>query len=1154
MTPGQRLALAELQGLSEWSDGALVLRGNVEESGTTVIVPITVSTAGVRHYPGGMPVEDYEDLEIWIPNNAPLTPPRLVASDGRFASFPHVTGRGLCLYIAPDSQWSPADGMFGFVHRMGEWFVAAAAGELDPNGGPLHPPVELGIGFSTTRLVIVGEIPESENRRLIWANLEPKGHDRFDVTEFHRFEPNATPNLAAVVLANQPLKSDYASTYGVLAAQLEELGFTNLSLIQHMIDASHRNPAGMPLVILIGTMNRRVDGRRFHHLVGWELPADLADRFRDLGDLGAVIDDAATVNRANEWAATEPLSWTGLYEARESVTRRRDGAGSMSAFAGKRVELWGCGALGGWIAEFIARARPGSLMLRDNGTVGPGLLVRQPYDDRDVSRLKATALVNRLRQIYGDEVDIRSCVSDVIGDEGIPPTLDEVDVVIDATANRGVAAALDRFAATRPAHPPIISVVTDARCELTAMFAVPGTGSGPGYSARAALRHLQSHPAKERLVGAFWTTPDITDLVQPEPGCSAPTFHGSAADAVSAASTLVNQMGRYLDDPTNHRAVFAALPHAQPLPGCMSLQIETPGATRVRTSKNNEDYVVLLTERARANIHSLASRTFGASQPSETGGVLFGERDDAARTITVDDASGPPSDSTRSPTGFIRGTQGVDDLLKTLGDGTAPSRSTYLGDWHSHPNGTPELSPTDRQAATGRRGDGASLLLIWAGTPEAAEYVAEVLHPKIGSGPRPLPTSSVAGPVPAIAPRAGPRRVDRAAGRRCHAPMPPRRPLPTTRPAAPALLVALSGGGFRATLAALGVLRFLADADVLDDVRIISSVSGGSLANAAMATHWTSARAQPAFDELVLQPVLEAITSRSFLRDLISNSWRTLRPGSSRTTVLADRLDKRFLHGQLLENLPEGCWFMFNATNVSEGVRFRFDADVFGDYVNGSIPTKGSSVRVATAVAASAAVPGYFPPLKLRHLGFPCNNGSPVHLADGGIYDNLGLEAIQRERIELPNSFLISLNAGFQLARGSRIGISRLPIAGPLWRADAVMHRQTSALRTRRLFQESEIAGGRPFVAFNLASEFPDQAPLDKKERLSAWRGRNAEHTTEQRNALAAIPTTFARLDPEDALALVQRGWWLAGATISVHHPHLLTTAPKWSYSPPPSG
>lgn len=50
--------------------------------------------------------------------------------------------------------------------------------------------------------------------------------------------------------------------------------------------------------------------------------------------------------------------------------------------------------------------------------------------------------------------------------------------------------------------------------------------------------------------------------------------------------------------------------------------------------------------------------------------------------------------------------------------------------------------------------------------------------------------------------------------------------------------MALSGGGFRATLAALGALRYLADVGLLCNVRLVSSVSGGSIANGMLATQW----------------------------------------------------------------------------------------------------------------------------------------------------------------------------------------------------------------------------------------------------------------------------------------------------------------------------
>ena len=54
----------------------------------------------------------------------------------------------------------------------------------------------------------------------------------------------------------------------------------------------------------------------------------------------------------------------------------------------------------------------------------------------------------------------------------------------------------------------------------------------------------------------------------------------------------------------------------------------------------------------------------------------------------------------------------------------------------------------------------------------------------------------------------------------------------------PSLGLALSGGGFRATLFHLGVVRFLRDARLLEKVTHICSVSGGSILAAHLVLHW----------------------------------------------------------------------------------------------------------------------------------------------------------------------------------------------------------------------------------------------------------------------------------------------------------------------------
>src|SRR6188768_642080 len=66
--------------------------------------------------------------------------------------------------------------------------------------------------------------------------------------------------------------------------------------------------------------------------------------------------------------------------------------------------------------------------------------------------------------------------------------------------------------------------------------------------------------------------------------------------------------------------------------------------------------------------------------------------------------------------------------------------------------------------------------------------------------------------------------------------------------------LALSGGGFRATLYHLGLIRFLRDADLLRQVTHITSVSGGSIMAAHLALNWDNYTGSPKeFDHAAAQ-------------------------------------------------------------------------------------------------------------------------------------------------------------------------------------------------------------------------------------------------------------------------------------------------------------
>src|ERR687891_1005637 len=125
---------------------------------------------------------------------------------------------------------------------------------------------------------------------------------------------------------------------------------------------------------------------------------------------------------------------------------------------------------------------------------------------------------------------------------------------------------------------------------------------------------------------------------------------------------------------------------------------------------------------------------------------------------------------------------------------------------------------------------------------------------------------------------------------------------PPPPPQDPPLALAFSGGGFRATLTALGTLRFLADAGLLPQVRYVSSVSGGSLANGLFACRYEDLAAKgfapDALDERVIRPFVERITRQSLTGHLLRSLWRAIGP-ATRTTLLANTFDDWFFRSQL---------------------------------------------------------------------------------------------------------------------------------------------------------------------------------------------------------------------------------------------------------------
>jgi len=202
--------------------------------------------------------------------------------------------------------------------------------------------------------------------------------------------------------------------------------------------------------------------------------------------------------------------------------------------------------------------------------------------------------------------------------------------------------------------------------------------------------------------------------------------------------------------------------------------------------------------------------------------------------------------------------------------------------------------------------------------------------------------------------------------------------------------LALSGGGYRASLFHLGVTRRLHELGALQNITRLSSVSGGSILAGFLAHrmlergatrlefHDWEAEVSAPFRELVRKDIRTGLMIRHI-------AWNWIWPAPRARGL--ERAFRRKIGARRLVELPtksdHSVEFIFLATNIEKGTPWRFTAEKVGSFVT------PPSMTIAEAVAASACFPPIFGPLKVRKDGRTIG-----HVTDGGVYDNTGMEPI----------------------------------------------------------------------------------------------------------------------------------------------------------------
>lgn len=759
----RELAIQQLRDLALVSDGAVELVEVREEDKAGLILDISLDTRGICTRGPGITVRKRERFQLTIPQDYPYRPPSVWVSHRRWAGTPHVQwGRHLCLYAVPAVEWNPADGIRGLIERLVSWLTRAADATLDPDGQPLHPPVTYTSAAAGQVIIhpdVADRVPWSDTvipgqTRLLYAWCQRRdkrvdvrqwltpdeAYDRVLAPDFEPVDADGRPHFVVpLILVSDELSMEYPDTAAALASSLDGFGFTRDALLRAITSASTFNRAiatfaatenSAPVVVMLGTPARRVEGtQRLSHLTAWRLD-DLGAEITSLLSEVQRHDDELTAqvrDLANRWIGFADVDWMIVHENRPEVTNRRDGSSSATWLQGKRVLILGCGALGAPIAEHCVRAGVTGLTVVDNGIVKPGILVRQPYTDADIGHYKARRLADRLNEIRADltvEALARNALRLFADDQKEPP---DYDLIVDACADVGVRAAIET---TRAAHrddwPPLITgLFGHDAIRALAIVAGPGaTGGGHDILRRIALdARGTAHAEWHDIADDFFPDPPRTEMFFPEPGCSAPTFTGSAIQTAALASAL---FWAAITELANDQATDPMVALAIRLS-----DLNTASTTTSRLSWPNDHvqqdltgrYEIRVSARALAEMRAETRRGARTRGPRvETGGMLLGAFDDATHCIYVDTAAGPSADSSLSATHFDHGTAGTQALVQHHQQRTA-NRVGFVGMWHTHPHGPASPSPTDESGmgwivspdGTGRR----ALMLILGGPGDA---------------------------------------------------------------------------------------------------------------------------------------------------------------------------------------------------------------------------------------------------------------------------------------------------------------------------------------------------------------------------------------------------------------------------------------------------
>jgi proteasome lid subunit RPN8/RPN11 len=516
--------------------------------------------------------------------------------------------------------------------------------------------------------------------------------------------------LIPAVTVAKTLALEYCKTWPGLLDRLREQGVDRRRVLEHLARAAAINQASSDVrehgVVLFrvsaytgsaetGHETRFAVTRLTQHDVGV-----LADYYAANGD-GDAADAPILVT-----APRVKASWIRVYDARPEAIQSRTAERPTEKLAGATILLLGCGGLGAPIAEHCVRSGAARVHIIDRGTVNPGILSRQPYEDADIGKPKVEVLAARLNRVR-PENKVTASNSEITWEDIFrPSSLEDYDMIIDTTASRSVAAKLERSQRDEHARwPTLITVAINQRATHGVAAVTPRGAVGAGIDL---LRRLGLTTCTSTALGdvyeAFFPPEGDQLNFRPDTGCSDTTFIGSATDISALAAQLLDSALARLKTPVSatdtHRSLSIIRLGRDDGLRAARVVLDLP-PDHVVMDQGRSMYEVRVDKAALETIQEYIRASANGRIPgsSHTGGLLLGQFDSTSRIAWVSEATGLPRGSSASPLKISLDVRKVRDFLEDRSSRTG-GMLTLIGFWHAHPGGS--AAPSDEDRATMR--------------------------------------------------------------------------------------------------------------------------------------------------------------------------------------------------------------------------------------------------------------------------------------------------------------------------------------------------------------------------------------------------------------------------------------------------------------------